>query len=814
MIRISLAALTALALPFAALAAQPFDDKFRQLDELLPTPNTYRTASGAPGHEYWQQRADYAIKVKLDEKTHTLTASADIDYHNRSPDALKYVWVQLDQNLFRPDSAARLSQTSNRDQWNGSGTSFNSLRTLLTAKEFPGGFNIQKVSGRDGKALRHTINGTMMRIDLPQQLLPGQTLKFSIDWSYNITDMKILGGRSGYEFFKEDGNHLYEMAQWFPRMAAYYDVMGWQHKQFLGAGEFTLEFGDYDVQITVPADHVVASTGELQNPDAVLTATQRERLKKARTADKPVIIVTQEEAEKAEKTKSEKTKTWHFKAKNVRDFAWASSRKFIWDAQGYKKDGTDVLAMSYYPKEGNPLWEMYSTQAIIHTIEHYNKYSFDYPYPVAISVNGPVGGMEYPMISFNGPRPEKDKKTGEITWSKRTKYGLIGVIIHEVGHNYYPMIINSDERQWTWMDEGLNTFVQFLAEQAWEEKYPASRGEARDIINYMKSADQVPIMTNSESLLQFGNNAYSKPATALNILRETILGRELFDFAFREYGQRWKFKRPTPADFFRTMEDASGTDLDWFWRGWFYTTDHVDISLDNITEFTVNTKDPEVEKAWERARHDAQPISITRQRNKGVKTRLDDHPELKDFYNENDDFIVTNKARNEYNAAVKDLEDWEKDLLKSGKYFYLVDFSNKGGLVMPLILALETEDGETSIERIPAEVWRYSPEKITKLVISDKPLKSITQDPYWETADVDQANNRWPRELQKSRLKLFKDKRDGMNLMKDAREKLKTDEKKDEDAKSPENGDKAAAEKKDGEKKAEGQQAASAENRQ
>jgi len=776
---ISVAALCLAASAFAipAHAAAPFDDKFRQLDELLPTPGAVRTASGAPGHAYWQQRADYTIRATLDEDKRALSGAGTVTYHNNSPDTLKYLWLQLDQNIYQPGSDARQSATlPSRGAWTGAtaqtGLKFDGLRTLLEQRTFPGGFDILAVKDANGRALPHTINKTMMRIDLPQPLKPGARVTFSIDWRYNINEQKVLGGRAGYEKF-DDNNDLFEIAQWFPRMAAYYDVYGWQHKQFLGAGEFTLEFGDYDVRITVPADHVVASTGELQNPGEVLSAAQRDRLKQARTARKPVVIVTQLEAEAAEKTRSTARKTWHFKAKNVRDFAFASSRKFIWDAQGVKSGDTDVLAMSYYPKEGNPLWEKYSTQAIIHTIEQYNKYSFDYPYPTAISVNGPVGGMEYPMISFNGPRPSKDKKTGEITYSQRTKYGLIGVIIHEVGHNYFPMIVNSDERQWTWMDEGLNTFVQYLAQQAWEENWPDSRGEPRRITDYMKSRNQVPIMTNSESLLQFGNNAYAKPAAALNVLRETVLGRELFDFAFKEYAQRWKFKRPTPADFFRTMEDASGTDLDWFWRGWFYTTDAVDVSVDGITEYTVSSQDPDVEKAMQRARRAAEPVSVTRQRNEGMARRVDAHPELKDFYNENDDFTVTNKDRNKYQEKMAGLEEWEKALLKEGKHLYLVDFTNVGGLVTPLVVEIELKSGKKTIERIPAEVWRYSPTKITKLFVLDEPMVGLTQDPYWETADVDVSNNSWPRKATPSRLELFKTDRDQNNLMRDFNTKLK-----------------------------------------
>ena len=768
-------AVSAFAIP--AYAAAPFDDKFRQLDELLPTPGAVRTASGAPGHAYWQQRADYTIRATLDENKRALSGAGTVTYHNNSPDTLKYLWLQLDQNIYKPGSDARQSAAlPSRGAWTGAtaqtGLKFDGLRTLLEGRTFPGGFDILAVKDANGRPLPHTINKTMMRIDLPQPLKPGARVTFSVDWRYNINEQKVLGGRAGYEKF-DDNNDLFEIAQWFPRMAAYYDVYGWQHKQFLGSGEFTLEFGDYDVRITVPGDHVVASTGELQNPGDVLSAAQRDRLKQARTAKKPVIIVTQLEAEAAEKSRSTATKTWHFKAKNVRDFAFASSRKFIWDAQGVNSGPHQVLAMSYYPKEGNPLWEKYSTQAIIHTIEQYNKYSFDYPYPTAISVNGPVGGMEYPMISFNGPRPSKDKKTGEITYSQRTKYGLIGVIIHEVGHNYFPMIVNSDERQWTWMDEGLNTFVQYLAQQAWEENWPDSRGEPRRITDYMKSRNQVPIMTNSESLLQFGNNAYAKPAAALNVLRETVLGRELFDFAFKEYAQRWKFKRPTPADFFRTMEDASGTDLDWFWRGWFYTTDAVDVSVDGITEYTVSSQDPEVEKAMQRARRAEEPVSVTRQRNEGMARRVDAHPELKDFYNENDDFTVTNKDRNRYQEKMAGLEDWEKALLKEGKHLYLVDFTNVGGLVTPLVVELELKSGKKTIERIPAEVWRYSPTKITKLFVTDEPLVGLTQDPYWETADIDVSNNSWPRKATPSRLELFKTERDANNLMRDFNTKLK-----------------------------------------
>ncbi|WP_444894023.1 M1 family metallopeptidase [Microbulbifer sp. TRSA001] len=762
-----------------SFAADPLNvtgDKFRQLEELLPTPNSYRTASGAPGHAYWQQQADYDIKVSLDDDKQLITASETITYTNNSPDTLRYLWVQLDQNRFKPNSSGNLATPVDMEAIEPDTIPFKSFRRAVVSGEFPGGYQITKVADTRGRELRHTIVDTGMRIDLPQPLASGSRVSFQIGWAYKVIEQKALGGRSGYEYFERDDNYLYEIAQWFPRMAAYNDVSGWQNKQFLGRGEFALEFGDYRVAIEVPADHIVAATGVLQNPKDVLTSKQRERLRKARVASKPVMIVTKDEALENEKSRSNKRKTWVFEAENVRDFSWASSRKFLWDAQGYKKGGTDTMAMSFYPEEGTPLWDKYSTESIIHTIDVYNRYSFDYPYPVSISVNGPVGGMEYPIITFNGPRPEIDEEDrSKRTYSRRTKYGLISVIIHEVGHNYYPMIINSDERQWTWVDEGLNTFVQFLAEQEWEEKYPSRRGDARKIVEYMKSENQVPIMTNSESVLQLGNNAYGKPAAALNILRESIMGRELFDFAFREYAQRWKFKRPMPADFFRTMEDASGMDLDWFWRGWFYTTDNVDISLDAVHHYTVGTQNPEVEGPWKRAQHKREPETITVIENRAKKlTRIvDAKPELEDFYNTHDEFDVSNADRNSYQSKLENLEDWEKDMLKVESNVYVLDFSNIGGLVMPLFLRLEYEDGSVEDLRIPAEIWTRNAKKTSKMLVRDKSkvLKSVVLDPHWETADVNVENNFYPRRIIKSRLELFKDEKQ-RNLMKDWDEEL------------------------------------------
>lgn len=726
-------------------------NKFHQLQELWPTPNEYRNGSGAPGHSYWQQKVDYVIKVELNDDDQSITGSETITYHNNSPDALTYVWLQLDQNIYADNSDSHLTQTNGKVE----NMSYDALDKLINYKSKLG-YTIKNVKDAGGKALPFTINKTMMRVDLPQPLKPGASFSFSVDWFNYINDSRKTGGRGAMEYFPEDGNYIYEMAQWFPRLCVYDDVNGWQNKQFLGTGEFALEFGDYKVSITVPADHIIVATGTLQNPSQVLTKKQIDLLEQAKSSSKkPVIIVSQDEAASKEKNHSKEKKTWVFQGDNVRDFAWASSRKFIWDAMGVNVNGKIVMAMSAYPKEGNPLWERYSTQAIAHTLEVYSRYTFDYPYPYAISVNGPVGGMEYPMICFNGPRPEKDG-----TYSADTKYGLISVVIHEVGHNFFPMIVNSDERQWSWMDEGLNTFLQYLSEQEWEQNYPSRRGEPKNIVQYMSSDKSTiePIMSNSESIIQFGNNAYGKPATALNILRETVMGRALFDYSFKEYAKRWKFKHPQPADFFRTMEDASSVDLDWFWRGWFYGTDPVDIAIKNVSWYKVDSQNPDIEKTAQRKKQQESPKTVSEQRNQASikQYRVDRFPELQDFYNKYDALDVTENDRKKYQSVSGNLSDNEKKLLSSSTNVYLIDFENVGGLVMPVILQMQYEDGTNEVVRIPAEIWRKNNEKVSKMFITNKPVKQFVLDPFQETADINQNNNYYPEQAVSSQFQLFK----------------------------------------------------------
>lgn len=734
---------------------QYWEDKFKQLGPELATPNEQRAASGAPGARYWQQQVDYSMNILIDDETQKLFGEEWITYHNFSPDQLTYLWIQLDQNNMAKESDAYKIEQSKINET----MSYNDIKDL--EPWYDGGFKVVEVKDKSGKDLKCVINQTMMRIDLPTPLASGGTYSFKIKWWYNINDRIRLGGRSGYEYFDQEKNYLYTMAQFYPRLAAYMDYSGWQNKQFLGSGEFTLDFGNYTVNITVPNDHVVAATGELQNAKSVMNAEQLNRWEKAKkNFDAPVEIINQAEATENEKVraKGNEQKTWTFKATNVRDFAFASSRKFIWDAMAVKIGNRTTMAMSYYPKEANPLWGQFSTRAVAHTLRVYSKYTIDYPYPVAISVNSKWIGMEYPMICFNGGRPETDG-----TYTEGTKYSTLGVIIHEVGHNFFPMIINSDERQWTWMDEGLNTFMQYLTEKEWDANYPTRRGPARNIVDYMKGdkSKMSPIMTNSESIYQFGNNAYGKPCTALNILRETVMGRELFDYAFKEYCRRWAFKHPTPEDFFRTMEDASAVDLDWFWRGWFYGTDHCDMAMKEIKMFVIDSENPTVEKAIDKERKEGRPtdISLKRDREEKLVTLVELDPAARDFYYSFDPHKVTKTDQKQFEEFSKSLSPEEKALMDSHSYYYQITVENVGGLIMPLIFQFTLKDGSKKEFRVPAEIWKMSEPTVTKVFVLPQPAVEIALDPFLETADVELNNNHWPAKMVPNRFDLFKDKR-------------------------------------------------------
>ena len=723
---------------FSAVTAQKSDkkqikghtdqNKFRQLKDVLPTPNNRRTASGAPGYEYTQQKVDYKMDIVLDEKTNRIFGNESITYKNNSKDFLEYLWVQLDQNMRSPDSKTPLANSEKLGNTPYNGPKTFTKNNILKPADF--GFKIEEVNNVNGNQLSYTVNRTMMRINLPQPLTPGGTFQFNIKWNYLINNSVTDGGRSGFELF-DDGNKNYTIAQFFPRLAVYDNVEGWQNMQFWGRSEWALEFGDYDVKITVPADHILDATGELLNEKKVLTKEQLKRFNKARTSFKdPVFIVTQDEAELAEKERSKKTKTWHFNAKNVRDFAFASSRKYIWDAMAVNINGKTVMAVSLYPKEGNPLWEEHSTRVVANTLEEYSKMTFDYPYSKAISVHADRQGMEYPMICFNYGRPNPDG-----TYSERTKRGMIGVITHEVGHNFFPMIVNSDERQWTWMDEGINSFVEILAELDYDPNFYTGN-LPKDIVGYMSinQNNLSPIMSQGDYVKNFGPNAYTKPAAGLYMLRQTIMGPELFDYAFRTYSQRWMFKHPSPADFFRTMEDASAMDLDWFWRGWFYTTDYNDIALKEVKKFYLT--DQPTEKAKKMAKRYSMDLA-------------DYEGKLVYFKEEQKGEVNTSLIASEI-PLIKDhiasMSDKEKSLLKEiPNYFYEVTFEKPGGLVMPIIVELEYKDGTKERHNFPAQIWRYNDKEVSKVFKTTKEIKKITIDPDLETADIDTSNNSWPK---------------------------------------------------------------------
>ncbi len=741
-------------------------NKFEQLGTIFPTPNEYRTASGAPGPKYWQQRVDYDIKCELNDDNQTLTGSETITYHNNSPDVLTYLWLQLDENQHSTVNNANY-QTNNAMPRQATDKTIDVLEEKRKDNGY--GFNITKLVDALGKPLKHTLNKTMMRVELPMPLKPGQRFVFKIDWNYKMAnrgDFQRYGGaRGGYEHFPEDGNNNYTVTQWYPRLCMYNDADGWQNQQFTGRGEFTVCFGNFKVQMTVPADHVVGSTGECLNYATNLTATQKARWAKAQTAKEPVEIVTLEEALAASKKKTTAKKTWIFKADNVRDFAWTSSRRFVWDAMPVTVEGKKVMCMSFYAKEAYPIYRKYSTKAVAHTIKTYSKFSIPYPYPVAQSVEGNQG-MEYPMICFNPGRANPDG-----SYTENAKNAAILVIIHEVGHNFFPMIVNSDERQWTWMDEGLNSYLQYLTQELWDNKFPSSEGAPWTITDYMKlPKDQLePIMTNSENIINFGKNAYDKPATALNILRETILGRELFDYAFREYSRRWAFKHPKPADFFRTIEDATGEDLDWFWRGWFYGTDPVDISLDSVkyakpdvTAVPQLLRDTVVMRPLAKTQvSQVDDLSKIRNReDKSIVFETDRDTTLRDFYwryGRDMEPYDTAKYPVTIKAQLETLNEAEQKKY-SDKHFYELSFGNKGGLVMPIIIEWTYKDGTKEIDRIPAQVWRHNENKVVKTFMKDKEVASIKLDPHNETADINPSNNNWNVTAPPSKFQLFKQK--------------------------------------------------------
>ncbi len=717
---------------------QPWQGKFEPIDRMIDPPNSFRAASGAPGKDYWQQRANYKINVVLDENNNTINGDEMITYFNNSPDNLSYLWIQLEQNVNKKGSEDFGSVNNNITE----GMNTRQMQFLTRAIDFPAGYTIKFIKDENGNAIKSLVNNTMMKVILNEPLKSGESLSFSIGWSYPITDRSMfLLSREGYEYFPEDNNTVYLIAHWFPRMAVYNDTEGWQNQQFNRLGEFALEFGNYEVNITVPEDHIIASTGELQNPSEVLSKTEMKRLEEAKKSfDKPVLIVTKEEAEANEKEKSTKLKTWKFKALNVRDFSFASSRKFIWDAQAVKFSDHNTMAMSFFPKEGLPVWQEESTKAVVNALQVYSESTFEYPYPVAISVNTSNIGMEFPMISFNGGRPVNGKM------SDGAKQGMIGTIVHEVGHNWFPMIISSDERKWMWMDEGLNTFIH---QRTIAERYPDFiSATPKNVVPFMSGDKSImrPIMTTSDNELfsQFGANFYLKPTVGLQMLRNSIVGKELFDQAFKEYCNRWKYKHPNPADLFRTLEDATAVDLDWFFKGWFFTTDNVDMELSDVKWFKVYEESLNIED-----------------QNKNVKMKIEGENsggKVKDFSSGPEVITMIPTSDQAYGQFLSRLDEPALRKQVSGKNIYELTIKNVGGLVMPVTIEWIFKDGSSETDKLPAEIWRLNEYEIKKTFLKDKEVTQVNLDPNFEFADTDMNNNTFPKKEEQSDFDKFKNK--------------------------------------------------------
>lgn len=541
----------------AALPAQRRDE-FARAPELrrdvtifspldLPTPNRLRTASGAPGPDYWQQKVDYRIDVQLDPATRLVTGRERVTYHNNSPEALDLLWVHLEQNILKKDSIGSATDT---------------LSTMGGPSEASDGVMLGNVTS-GGAPLTFQVFDTLMRIDLPAPIAPGSTFEFDVAWSFRVPTQVFRR----YGTMEVEKGTIWELAQWFPAVAVYDDVHGWNTLPYLGTGEFYTNFGDYDLAITVPRDHLVVATGVLQNEEQVFTPTQRERLALAKVSPDTVIVRGADEVgDPASRPPGDGPLVWRFRAENVRTVAWASSEAFVLDAASLGS----TLIQSAYSEDSLPVWGK-STQMLRKAIDGYNRRWFPYPYPVATNVGGIEGGMEYPMIVFCSGQ------------NRRSEGGLYGVTTHEIGHNWFPMLVNTDERRHAWMDEGFNTFINKYSTQDW---FPKQHPPKPSTFAAMLKAPGVPIVTQADRLngLQLGLLQYEKTGVGLYILRECILGHERFDFAFRTYIRRWAFKSPQPADFFRTMENAAGMDLAWFWRGWFLEDALFDQAVDTVQQ--------------------------------------------------------------------------------------------------------------------------------------------------------------------------------------------------------------------------------------
>jgi len=660
-------ALAAPALAPAPVRAQVEDtSRFRPLT--LPTPNQYRSAGGQPGPAYWQNRASYAIEATLDTARNEIRGTARILYENHSPDALDFLWLQVEQNLFAPGSINALTSPPP--------LIFGEISFAMANTGFQGGLTIDRILVA-GREVPHYLWDTMLRLDLPSPLRTGESVTIDVAWHFTVP---VNGaGRMG-----RDGP-LYEIGQWYPRLAVYDDVHGWNTMPYIGAGEFYLEYGDYDVRLTVPAGFVVACTGTLENPDVVLTATQRERLARARSGGAPVAVIAAGEAGDAARTRptTAGALTWHFRADDVRDVAWATAPNLRWDAVAWN----GILIQALY-RSSATLWAAEAIRMAEHAIRFFSEQWAPYPYPQATTVEGPISGMEYPMITF----VPADTSRGSLYW----------VLMHEFGHEWYPMLVGSDERRHPWMDEGFNTFVDLYPFADYFRGTRTQDSLATSLLTgYALNAtpgQEQPVSSHPSEVRSLFYTAYQKPALMMKLLREEVLGPEAFDRAFREYTRRWSFRHPQPADFFRTMENLSGRNLDWFWRGWIYTTARLDQAVDSVL---AAAPAPGRTDAPARGRPEATP------------------------------------------AGAPSLRRADGSQPVGGQVRIVL--ANRREMVMPAELKLYFDDGSSETRRLPVEIWLVGSRHALTVDTGPRRLVALELDPRHVYPDVDQRNNRWGR---------------------------------------------------------------------
>lgn len=695
---------------------------FSPLGSLVDPPSATRGADGRPTSTYWQQHIAYDIDATLDVERRVINAQAELRYTNNAPQALDAIWFEISPEATTKDAIAHRSATINVDS-----ASVRDLRGLREQEERGGGLVVSSVADSEDRPLAFEARGTQLRVALPRPLASGQTVRIKLAWRVALVDLDRKGGRTGYMLLSS-GDPIFHIAQWYPQPVAFTDYGGWRNVPFVDHGEFAPELGDYNVSLTLPAGQLVAATGVLTNEADVLTGVERTRLARLRQGKVTEIVTA---AEAATKRRSSETRTWRFAARNVRDFALAASLRYRWDAT---LAGTSaVRAMTFYPSEASALWRPLALPAIGHALDVYGRMTFDYPYPVVQAAFGPNDGMEHTMLAFSRYPP--DGPNG--TYSRERKRDFLWVLTHEVGHNWFPLIVNSDERAWTWMDEGLTSYLETLATLEWSGDYttrpnlPAMLGAERE------ATGRQPPMTPANAVVDLFPTQYHRPAAALQVLRELVLGRETFDRAFRAYARAWMFKRPTPGDFFRTINQESGADLDWFWRAWFFSTDHVDLSLERVAALRLVAVPADAIPAPADATPPAN-LTVLRNAAEGRRLMVEQVPRLADAYDRIPERTLAGATPSAH--AVVDVQR-TLDALGQGGVFYELDIRNRGGVVSPVPIRIDYRDGTSERYVVPVELWFGDTKRAQHILWRAKSIRSVTLDPDAATGDVDRGNN-------------------------------------------------------------------------